>query len=167
MWSQLDQLSTTSSWISHLEQLISKAEMTLVRRESRKKSVYFYNGHSCPFPQLLSPRTVSQALAPAHQALGLHIAQVFGTAWHFVTVHIWDMQLDSEVSSGLSHGQSVRTVSVDSAWRDYSTCFLGRGSRSTNTCSPRREKESAPLQTKRVIKWCFLSRGEQWMTECD
>lgn len=50
-------------------------------------------------------------------------------------------------------GQSVRTVSVDSVWTGYSTCFLGRGSHSNNACSPRWEKEPL-LHSRQRVRSC-------------
>lgn len=139
-----------------------------------------------PLSQLLTPRIASQALAPAHQALDLCIAQVFGTAWHFVTVHIWDRQLDSEVSSGLSHWAVLGLSTL--AQRGWVTAHASleevltpptpaaQGGRRSLCSTPGKENEvmmkfveqaqNSNSRCLSAMKGCFLSRGEQWMTEC-
>lgn len=50
---QLSQLSTTSSWISHLEQLISKAEMSLTGGNPGRRVFIFTMGIHAPFSSCL------------------------------------------------------------------------------------------------------------------
>lgn len=77
---------------------ISEAGMSLVRKETLKRRASSYSGHSCP----ISPAACSLERHPCIPSPGASPSRLelyFGMAWHPVSMHIWDVQLDSELSS--------------------------------------------------------------------
>lgn len=97
-------------------------------------------GIHTPLPQLLAPWNsilVSQALVLAHHALELY----FEMSWHPFSVHIWDVQLDSELSSGLWHLAVLGLLALTQLRGVTVHLSLEGPSGSINTCSPRWEKE--------------------------
>lgn len=117
----------------------SKVEMSLVSRETIHKRISSFNEHSFPYlPRCWLPGVAVKALAPAHWALELRIAQDFGMAWHPVNMHIWvcswiqKFPVDSgtwhsfspfHIDSGLG-GVTVYLFSV-SAFQSINTCTQG------------------------------------------
>lgn len=143
-------------------------------------------GIHAPFPQLLAPRSgilVSQALVLTHRALELY----FGMAWHPIvcTSGMCSWIQNFPVDSGT--WQHVRPISIDSAWRGYSTSFFRRPFSLHQHLRPEVGKgATAPLRQRARLRdkvrwwgqpsksrclwamgWCFLSRGGQWVAECD
>lgn len=81
---------------------IRKSGMSSVRKETIKRRGSFHSGHSCP----VSPAACSAEWHPGIPSLGANPSCPGAILWNGLAshcVHIWDVQLDSELSSGLWH----------------------------------------------------------------
>lgn len=88
---QPDQTATSyqlTTWIGRW--YINEAEMPLVKSNAKERKDFFFklNAH-IPVSSFLLSGMETQALALAHIAMELYIAQTFRMSWHLVNMHIW------------------------------------------------------------------------------
>lgn len=155
--------------------------MSSVRREARKRRVSFYSRHSSPIPQLPTPGTASQALAPGYQASELRTARLWNSLAFLQCAHLgcaagcrsfqWTLALGRvlELSELTQHGGVTAHVSLEGAFHSISTCsprrekepLLHSGKESEVTRKFNEQAQHSNSRHLSAVKWCFLSRGEQ------